>query len=98
MVQSYGRKFVHADSGVALQYYMLASVMRGNSIAGEGGHGPSEGGNGGNWLSRFAAVSQVSQGLMRCQHAASKFALFCLTLTPPSPPPPSMRSQGPDAA
>ena len=36
MVQSYGRKFVHADSGVALQYYMLASVMRGNSIAGEG--------------------------------------------------------------
>ena len=34
MIQSYGRKFVHADSGIALQYYMLASVVRGNSIAG----------------------------------------------------------------
>lgn len=34
MIQSYGRKFVHVDSGIALQYYMLASVVRGNSIAG----------------------------------------------------------------
>jgi len=36
MIQSYGRKFVHADSAVALQYYMLASVVRGNSIAVKG--------------------------------------------------------------
>ena len=42
MIQSYGRKFVHADSGVALQYYMLASVVRGNSIAGEGWGGGRE--------------------------------------------------------
>ena len=44
MIQSYGRKFVHADSGVALQYYMLASVVRGNSIAGGWGVGGREGG------------------------------------------------------
>ncbi|GAX79377.1 hypothetical protein CEUSTIGMA_g6819.t1 [Chlamydomonas eustigma] len=36
MIQSYGQKFVHVDSGVALQYYMLASVVRGNSIAVKG--------------------------------------------------------------
>ena len=40
MIQSYGRKFVHADSGIALQYYMLASDVRGNSIAGGGERGP----------------------------------------------------------
>eukprot|EP00798_Chlamydomonas_sp_ICE-L_P020446 gene20446-27235_t len=33
MVHSYGRKFVPHDSSVALQYYMLAAVMKGNSIA-----------------------------------------------------------------
>jgi hypothetical protein len=36
MIQSYGRKFVHLDSSIALQYYMLASVVRGNSIAVKG--------------------------------------------------------------
>ncbi|KAG1678895.1 hypothetical protein FOA52_003563 [Chlamydomonas sp. UWO 241] len=36
MIQSYGRKFVHSDSSVALQYYMLSSVVRGNSIAVKG--------------------------------------------------------------
>ena len=36
MIQSYGRKFVYADSATALQYYMLASMVRGNSIAVKG--------------------------------------------------------------
>lgn len=43
MIQSYGRKFVHVDSGIALQYYMLASVVRGNSIAGKRQHSQSGG-------------------------------------------------------
>jgi len=36
MIHSYGRKFLHHDSSVALQYYMLAAVVRGNSIAVKG--------------------------------------------------------------
>mmetsp|Transcript_26955 Transcript_26955/g.58903 ORF Transcript_26955/g.58903 Transcript_26955/m.58903 type:complete len:850 (+) Transcript_26955:117-2666(+) len=36
MIHSYSRKFVHVDSAVALQYYMLAAVVRGNSIAVKG--------------------------------------------------------------
>lgn len=36
MIHSYGRKFLHHDSAVALQYYMLAAVVRGNSIAVKG--------------------------------------------------------------
>lgn len=36
MVHAYGRKFVHHDSGLALQYYMQAAAARGNSIAVKG--------------------------------------------------------------
>ena len=36
MIHSYGRKFVHHDSGLALQYYMLAATVRGGSIAVKG--------------------------------------------------------------
>ena len=36
MLHSYGRKYVHSDSATALQYYMLAAAVRGNSIAVKG--------------------------------------------------------------
>ena len=36
MIHSYGRKFLRHDSTVALQYYMLAAVVRGNSISVKG--------------------------------------------------------------
>mmetsp|Transcript_22946 Transcript_22946/g.58630 ORF Transcript_22946/g.58630 Transcript_22946/m.58630 type:complete len:864 (-) Transcript_22946:363-2954(-) len=36
MIHAYGRKFVHHDSALALQYYMLAAHVRGNSVAVKG--------------------------------------------------------------
>ncbi len=40
IIHAYGRKFVHQDSSVALQYYMLAAMAGGNTLAikGQVGH------------------------------------------------------------